>query len=95
MPYHPVHVFPYLSSSTYTVKTKVFTAHHFVPIHTLFLFLVCVLGQFSVQYTLSFLQCNVTSKALVVYLQSFSTCIFILARSIFPLLGHERSHLLS
>ena len=41
-----------------TVKTKVFTAHHFVPIHTLFLFLVCVLGQFSVQYTLSFLQCS-------------------------------------
>ena len=34
--------------------TLVFTAHHFVPNHTLFLFLVCVLGQFSVQYTLSF-----------------------------------------
>ena len=35
--------------------------HHFVPIHTctvLFLVGVCVLGQFSVQYTLSFLQCN-------------------------------------
>ena len=43
----------------YTVKTKVFTAHHFVPIHTLFLFLVCVLGQFSVQYKLSFLQCSI------------------------------------
>ena len=42
-----------------TVKMKVFTAHHFVPIHTLLLFLVCVLGQFSVQYTLSFLQCDV------------------------------------
>ena len=43
---------------TYTVKMKVLTAHHFVPMHTFFLFLVCVLGQFSVQYTLSFLQCN-------------------------------------
>ena len=32
----------------HTVKMKVFTPHHFVPIHTLFLFLVCVLGQFSV-----------------------------------------------
>ena len=47
-----------LLARLYTVKMKVFTAHHFVPIHTLFLFLVCVLGQFSVQYTLSFLQCN-------------------------------------
>ena len=45
------------SMKFHTVKMKVFTAHHFVPIHTLFLFLVCVLGQFSVQYTLSFLQC--------------------------------------
>ncbi len=37
---------------SYTVKMKVFTAHHFVPIHTVY-GLVCVLGQFSVQYTLT------------------------------------------
>ena len=48
---------PAMHAAACTVKAKVFTAHHFVPIQTLFLFLVCVLGQFSVQYTLSFLQC--------------------------------------
>ena len=31
------------------VKTEGFTACQFVPIHTLFFVLVCVLGQFSVQ----------------------------------------------
>ena len=48
-----------LLCQTCTIKKKVFTADHFIPIHTLFLFLVCVLGQFNVQYTLSFLQCMV------------------------------------
>ena len=36
------------------ISPKVFTAHHFVPIHAHTVYgLVCVLGQFSVQYTLS------------------------------------------
>ena len=42
----------------YTVKNEVCTARHFVPIHTPKAILVCVLGQYGVQCTLHFLQCN-------------------------------------
>ncbi len=47
-----------ISMISYTVKTKVCTTHQNVPMLTLFVRLVCVLGHFGVQYTLSFLQCT-------------------------------------
>ncbi len=46
------------TAQLYTVKTKVCTTHQNVTIHTLNVQTMCVLGHFSVQYTLSFLQCN-------------------------------------